>query len=201
MVDKYLVDGCMRCQYGATPQCKVHNWHEELVMLRGLLQSTGLREDIKWGSPVYTLNGKNVISLGVLKDCCVLGFFKGALLSDPYQILEQQGSIQAARIVRFTDTDKVQQLERVLMEYVKEAMDLETRGMKVPVVKNPEPMPEELLAALQADKALKQAFYALTPGRQRGYIIHFSQPKQTQTRLARIEKQRDRILQGLGFHD
>lgn len=201
LVDKYLLDGCMRCKYGATPQCKVHSWHDELVLLRALIQSTGLTEEIKWGSPVYTLNGKNVISLGVLKDACVLGFFKGALLSDPHQILEQQGNIQAARIIRFTDTDKVRQLEKSILEYISEAKEIETRGLKVQTVKNPEPMPEELIATLEADPELKAAFYALTLGRQRGYIIHFSQPKQAQTRFSRIAKHRERILQGLGFHD
>lgn len=201
LVDKYLLDGCMRCAYGATPQCKVHNWHAQLLLLRELLLSTGLQEELKWGSPVYTQNGKNVVSLGVLKDCCVLGFFKGALLHDPEQILERQGSIQAARIIRFTNTAKIHALEQVLVAYIREAMELEAKGAKVPTVKNPEPMPEELLAALEADPAFKAAFYALTPGRQRGYIIHFSQPKQTQTRLSRIAKQKDRILQGLGFHD
>jgi uncharacterized protein YdeI (YjbR/CyaY-like superfamily) len=201
LVDKFLLDGCMRCKYGATPQCKVHNWHDELVLLRGLLQASGLIEEIKWGSPVYTLNGKNVISLGVVKDCCMLGFFKGALLSDPQQILERQGNIQAARIIRFSDTDKIHRLEQALREYVAEAIELEARGLKVQTVKNPEPVPEELLSTLEADPALKAAFYALTPGRQRGYIIHFSQPKQAQTRFSRIEKQRERILRGLGFHD
>lgn len=191
----------MRCKYGATPQCKVHSWHDELVLLRALIQSTGLTEEIKWGSPVYTLNGKNIISLGVLKDCCVLGFFKGALLSDPHQILEQQGNIQAARIIRFTDTDKVRRLEKSIFEYISEAKEIETRGLKVQTVKNPEPMPEELIATLEADPELKAAFYALTLGRQRGYIIHFSQPRQAQTRFSRIAKHRDRILQGLGFHD
>jgi uncharacterized protein YdeI (YjbR/CyaY-like superfamily) len=201
LVDKYLLDGCMRCKYGATPQCKVHNWHDELVLLRALLQSTGLIEEIIWGSPVFTLNGKNVISLGVLKDCCVLGFFKGALLSDPHQILEQQGNIQAARIIRFTDTEKIQRLEKSIREYISEAIDFESQGLKVQTVKNPEPLPEELIATLEADPELKTAFYALTLGRQRGYIIHFSQPKQAQTRFSRIAKQRERILQGFGFHD
>lgn len=201
LVDQYMVDGCMRCAYGATPQCKVHTWHDELELLRALLQSSGLSEELKWGSPVYTLNGKNVISLGVLKDCCVLGFFKGALLSDPHQILEQQGNIQAARIIRFTGTEKIHRLEKSIREYLHEAIDIETRGLKVPTVKNPEPIPEELIATLAADPELHAAFYALTPGRQRGYIIHFSQPKQAQTRYSRIAKHRERILQGLGFHD
>jgi uncharacterized protein YdeI (YjbR/CyaY-like superfamily) len=201
LVDKYLLDGCMRCKYGATPQCKVHSWHDELVLLRALIQSTGLTEEIKWGSPVYTFNGKNILSLGVLKDCCVLGFFKGALLSDPHQILEQQGNIQAARIIRFTDTAKIQRLEKSILEYIGEAIGLEAQGLKVQTVKNPEPMPEELISTLEADPELKAAFFALTLGRQRGYIIHFSQPKQAQTRYSRIAKHRERILQGLGFHD
>lgn len=201
LADKYLLDGCMRCKYGATPQCKVHTWHDELVLLRALIQTSGLTEEIKWGSPVYTRNGKNVISLGVLKDCCVLGFFKGALLSDPHQILEQQGNIQASRIIRFTDTAKIRLLEKSILEYIREATDIEDQGLKVQTVKNPEPMPDELLASLEADPELKAAFYALTLGRQRGYIIHFSQPKQAQTRYSRIARHRERILQGLGFHD
>jgi len=201
LVDKFLVDGCMRCKYGATPRCKVNTWREELLLLRKILHASELKEEVKWSVPVYTLNGSNVVSISALKDSCVMSFFKGALLSDPHLILEQQGHIQAARIVRFTDTDKIQRLKTVLHDYISEAIKLAISGAIVPTVKNPEPMPAELIAALNADPALKKAFYALTPGRQRGYIIHFSQPMQSKTRIARIERNKEIILRGKGMHD
>lgn len=201
LVDKYLIDGCMRCKYGATPQCKVNNWKEELELLRQIVLETGLTEELKWGAPVYTLHGKNVISINALKESANIGFFKGALLSDNEKVLQQQGNIQAARIIRFTETTEIKKLKKTLKAYIQEAIDIEERGEKVQTQKNPEPIPEELIAALDKDPKFKKAFFSLTPGRQRGYIIHFSQPKQSQTRIARIEKYKAQILNGEGLHD
>ena len=140
---------------------------------------TGLKEEIKWGVPVYTHRGKNIVTVNALKESANIGFYKGAILKDEHKILEQQGNIQASRIIRFTDTERITNLENVLKEYVLEAIDIEKSGKKVETVKNPEPVPEELIEAFKEDPAFKKAFYALTPGRQRGYIIHFSQPKQS----------------------
>lgn len=200
-VDKYLIDGCMRCKYGGTPQCKVHNWREELEMLRQIVLETGLKEEIKWGVPVYTHNGKNVLSVAALKDFATIGFFKGVLLTDSHKILQQQGNLQSDRIVRFTKTSDIKKLEDVLKSYIKEAVAIEESGKKVEFKKNPEPIPDELLQAFEDDPAFKKAFYTLTSGRQRGYIIHFSQPKQPQTRIGRIEKYKEQIFNGVGLHD
>lgn len=200
-VDKYLIDGCMRCKYGATPQCKVNNWKEELIALRQIAQESGLTEELKWGVPVYTLKGKNVITVSALKNYCSIGFFKGVLLTDPYNILSQQGNLQSNRLVRFTSLDQIIELNEVLKAYIKEAIDIEEKGKKVEFKKNPEPLPQELQHAFDDDPEFQAAFYALTPGRQRGYIISFSQPKQAQTRQARINKYRQQIINGLGLLD
>lgn len=200
-VDKYLVDGCMRCKYGATPRCKVNFWKEELVLLRHIVLESGLTEEIKWGVPVYTHNGKNVMSVSALKESAVLSFFKGQLLSDPHKILQQQGNIQSGRIIRFTDHQTIADLLQVLKEYIAEAIEIEKSGKKVEIIKNQEPLPDELLEEFENDPVFKKAFYALTPGRQRGYIVYFSQPKQSQTRIGRIEKYRQQILNGIGMND
>lgn len=201
LVDKYLTDGCMRCKYGGTPQCKVLNWVEELETLREIVLETGLKEEIKWGVPVYTLNGKNIVTVNALKESANIGFYKGAIMSDRHQILSQQGNIQSARIVRFTNPEEIRNLKDVLKSYVLEAIAIEESGKKVETVKNPEPVPEELLQAFEDNPAFEKAFYALTPGRQRGYVIYFSQPKQSQTRSGRIEKYKEQIFKGIGLND
>lgn len=201
LVDKYLVDGCMRCKYGATPQCKVLNWIPELELLRQIVLNTGLSEEIKWSMPVYTHNGKNVITVHALKESANIGFFKGALLQDKHQLLQQQGNVQSSRIIRFTRVEDIQQVQTILHDYILEAIELENTGQKIERVPNPEPTPDELLEAFTTDPDFKNAFYNLTPGRQRGYIIHFSQPKQVQTRVGRIEKCKSQILAGLGLND
>lgn len=200
-VDKYLLDGCMRCKYGGTPQCKVHNWREDLEMLRQIVLETGLTEEIKWGAPVYTHKGKNIVSVGALKESVNIGFFKGVLLTDKHKILQQQGNLQSDRIVKFTNVKDIEKIKDVLKAYVLEAIEIEESGKTVEFKKNPEPIPDELLEAFEQDPAFKKAFYALTAGRQRGYIIHFSQPKQSQTRIGRIEKYKKQIFNGIGLND
>ncbi|EKB48200.1 YdeI/OmpD-associated family protein [Cecembia lonarensis] len=200
-VDKYLIDGCMRCKYGGTPQCKVRNWVEELESLRQIVLETGLKEEIKWGVPVYTNKGKNIVTVNALKESANIGFFKGVLLTDKHKILKQQGNLQSDRIVKFTNVKDIEKVKDVLEEYVLEAIEIEESGKKVEFKKNPEPIPDELLKAFEQDPAFKQAFYALTAGRQRGYIIHFSQPKQSQTRIGRIEKYKEQIFNGIGLND
>lgn len=201
MVDKYLVDGCMRCKYGGTPKCKVLNWVGELKLLRTLVLSTGLSEEIKWGIPVYTYNGKNIVTINALKASANIGFFKGVLLKDEDKLLQQQGNIQSSRIIRFTEIKQIVEVKDKLLAYINEAIQLEISGKKITYKKNPEPIPEELTNAFKQDSAFKKAFYSLTPGRQRGYIIYFSQPKQSLTRIGRIEKLKSRILDGLGMND
>jgi uncharacterized protein YdeI (YjbR/CyaY-like superfamily) len=200
-IEKYLVDGCMRCKYGGTPQCKVLKWVEELKLLMQIVSETELEEEIKWGVPVYTYNGKNVLTINALKESANIGFFKGVLLTDSFKILEQQGNLQSDRIIKFRKTKDIEQIKDALKDYILEAIEIEKGGKKVEFKKNPEPIPDELLEAFEQDPAFKQAFYALTAGRQRGYIIHFSQPKQSQTRIGRIEKYKEQIFKGIGLND
>jgi len=200
-VDKYFSDGCMRCKYGGTPHCKVLNWVEALAQLRQIALESGLKEEIKWGVPVYTHHGKNVVTINALKASANIGFFKGVLLSDKHQLLQQQGNIQSDRIIKFKHTAEIENAKDLLKEYILEAIAIEESGKKVVLQKNPEPIPAELLRAFDQDPAFKKAFYALTPGRQRGYIIHFSQPKQAQTIITRIEKYKEQILNGIGLND
>lgn len=200
-IDKYLIDGCMRCKYGGTPQCKVNSWREELEQLRQIVLETGLTEEIKWGVPVYTHNGKNIVTVAALKESATIGFFKGVLLADKDKILQQQGNLQSDRIVKFTKTEEITKLKTILKEYVLEAITIEESGKKVEFKKNSEPIPEELVQAFENDPLFKKSFYALTSGRQRGYIIHFSQPKQAQTRMSRIEKYKQQIFDGVGLND
>ena len=200
-VDQYLIDGCMRCKYGGTPQCKVHNWVEELKILRQIVLETGLAEEIKWGVPVYTHKGKNIVTVNALKESANIGFFKGVLLADKQKILQQQGNLQSDRIIKFTNKDDIEKMEDVLKSYILEAIAIEESGKKIEFKKNPEPIPDELLQAFEQNPAFKKAFYSLTPGRQRGYIIYFSQAKQSQTRISRIEKHKEHILNGIGLND
>ncbi|MEM6735206.1 MAG: YdeI/OmpD-associated family protein [Bacteroidota bacterium] len=200
-VDKYLVDGCMRCKYGGTRKCKVLNWVKELELLRQIVLETGLTEEIKWGVPVYTNKGKNIVAVSALKHSANIGFFKGVLLTDKYKILQQQGNLQSDRIAKFTTTNEIIKLKDILVSYVLEAIEIEVSGKKVEFKKNPEPVPEELKQRLHKDPIFKSAFEALTPGRRRGYIIHFSQPKQSKTRISRIEKNIPKILEGKGWNE
>ena len=201
LVDQYLLDGCMRCKYGATPQCKVLRWTEILEHLRQIALESDLKEEIKWGVPVYTYKEKNILTVSALKDCALLGFFKGALLKDEAGILEQQGNIQSSRIIRFQQLEKVERLNEFIRAYIVEAKAIEDAGKKVEFNKESLPIPEELETAFDQDETFRTAFFALTPGRQRAYIIHFSQAKQSATRHNRIEANKAQILEGVGLHD
>ena len=201
-VDKYLSEGCGRCPLGGTPDCKVHPWAEELQQLRSILLSTQLKEEVKWVGPCYTYEGNNVVMLGALKDAVVVGFFKGSLLADEAGLLVSPGPrSQAVRQFRFTDIDTIHVQEPFIRTYVQEAIELEKAGRKVNFNRHPEPMPAELEEALSADADFNKAFHALTPGRQRGYILHISDAKQSTTRMARIEKHKPNILAGKGMQD
>lgn len=201
-VDEYLLDGCGRCPLGGTPQCKVHNWEEELKMLRAIVLDCGLTEALKWGVPCYAFQQSNVLIVSAFKDYCALSFFKGALLQDTDNILEKPGkNSQAARLIKFTDTGTIAEMESTLKSYIFEAVEVEKAGLKVTFKKNPEPIPEELQKKMAEDPMLETAFAALTPGRQRGYILYFSAPKQSKTRESRIEKCREKIFMGKGLND
>lgn len=201
-VEAYLIDGCMRCDLGATPQCKVHTWISELKLLRSIVVSTGLQEESKWGMPCYTFNGKNVLMLAAFKAYCTLSFFKGSLLADEKKILNKPGeNSQAGRLFKFTSVQQILAIEDDIKAYIFEAIEVEKAGLRVEFAKNPEPMPEELEQFLDNDPVLKEAFEALTPGRQRSYILYVSATKTPATRIARIEKNIGKILNGEGLND
>jgi len=178
-------------------------WKKAYQRLRTILLNCGLTEDLKWGCPCYAVNEKNVVLIHGFKEYCALLFHKGALLRDAEGILVQQTeNVQSARQIRFRSVDEVNRLERILSEYVREAAQVEMAGLKVPLKKTSEfKMPEEFALKLKASPALKKAFHALTPGRQRGYLLHFSSAKQSATREARIERNVERIMAGRGLED
>ncbi|MBE7169293.1 MAG: YdeI/OmpD-associated family protein [Williamsia sp.] len=182
---------------------KATPWQEEYRKLRTVVLASGLAEELKWGVPCYTFQNTNVVLIHGFKEYCALLFHKGALLKDESHILIQQTkNVQAARQIRFTGMDEIKQLEKTVKAYIKEAIEVEKAGLKVELKKTEEfNMPEEFQQALEDAPELKKAFYALTPGRQRGYLLYFSQPKQAKTRESRIEKYFDRILDGKGLED
>ncbi len=177
-------------------------WKDAYEKLRAILLDCGLTEELKWGCPCYTINKKNVVLIHGFKDYCALLFHKGALLKDERSILVQQTeNVQSARQIRFKSVHEVVKLERVLKAYVREAMEVEKAGLKVPMKRVSEfKMPEEFALKLKASPELKKAFHALTPGRQRGYLLYFSSAKQSKTREARIEKNVERIIAGEGLN-
>lgn len=178
-------------------------WREAYAMLRDIALDSGLTEELKWGHPCYTLKGKNVFLIHGFKDHCALLFHKGALLRDDHGLLVQQTkNVQGARQIRFTSVAAIAKATPVLRSYIQQAIAVERTGLKVPMKKTKEfDMPEEFQRALQQMPELKQAFQALTPGRQRGYLLHFAAAKQAKTREARVEKHIDRILAGKGIDD
>ena len=202
-VDRYLEEGCGRCSLYKTPDCKVHQWQNELRQFRALVLECGLTEELKWSVPCYTYKGNNVLLINSFKDHCSLSFFKGTLLKDPYNILDKPG--ENSRIVRLIRIDKetnFQELRSKIKEYIFDALEIEEKGVKVDLDKAPkQSIPEELETLFKKDPALKKAFYNLTPGRQRGYLIYFSAPKQSKTKTSRIEKYTTHIMKGKGFHD
>mgnify|MGYP000182699362 CR=1 FL=1 len=202
-IDLYLSDGCGRCDLYQTTECKVHLWPEELKALRAILLTTDLKEDLKWSMPTYTFQNKNVLILSAFKNYASLNFFKGSLLKDPQQLLENAGpNSREAKLFKFYDTKKIVEQEGAIRDFIKQAIELEKSGAKVEKVKQEDlVLPEVLLAAFKEDAGLEAAFRALTPGRQRGYVITISGAKQAKTRVARIEKWKSHILMGKGIHD
>ena len=178
-------------------------WREEFEKLRMIILACGLIEELKWGCPCYTFEKRNVVLIHGFKEYCALLFFKGALLKDPNGILIQQTkNVQAARQIRFTNVREIVKLKPFLKAYIKEAIAVEKAGLKVKLKKTSDfKIPEEFQNKLDQMPALKTAFKALTPGRQRAYLFHFSQPKQSKTRQSRVEKYMRQILNGKGLDD
>ncbi|OUL03590.1 YdeI/OmpD-associated family protein [Bacillus spizizenii] len=182
---------------------KAKKWKEEYEKLRAIVLDCELTEEFKWKHPCYTLNNKNIVLIHGFKEYCALLFHKGALLQDAHGILIQQTeNVQAARQIRFTNVQEIDEMETILKAYIHEAIEVEKAGLEVDLKKNTEyKIPEELQNKFDEIPALKTAFEALTPGRQRAYILHFSQAKQSKTRESRVEKYLQKILDGKGLKD
>ena len=182
---------------------KAKRWQKELEQLRMIVLDCGLTEELKWGVPCYTFDKRNIVLIHVFKEYCAILFFKGALLNDPNGILIQQTkNVQAARQVRFTDVREIVKMKPALKAYIYEAIEVERAGLKVNLKKTTEfTIPEEFQNKLNKKPALKTAFEALTPGRQRAYILYFTAPKQSKTRESRVEKYTQQILNGKGLDD
>ena len=182
---------------------KATKWQKEFEKLRMIVLDCGLNEELKWGCPCYTFENKNIVLIHGFKEYCALLFFKGALLADPDGILIQQTkNVQSARQIRFTDLKGIAKLEKPIKAYIYEAIEVERAGLKVKLKKSADfKIPEEFQKKLDKRPALKSAFEALTPGRQKGYIFYFSQPKQSKTRESRVEKYIPQILEGRGLND
>jgi uncharacterized protein YdeI (YjbR/CyaY-like superfamily) len=178
-------------------------WREEFEQLRTIILDCGLTEELKWGVPCYTFDKSNIVLIHGFNEYCAILFVKGALLKDPAGILiTQTENVQSARQIRFTNVDEIVELEHILKAYIKEAVEVEKAGLKVDYKKTTEYMiPEEFQEKLDEIPSLKSAFDALTPGRQRAYLLYFSAPKQSKTRASRVEKCMQQILNGRGLND
>ncbi len=182
---------------------KAEKWQGEFKELRKIILDCQLTEELKWGVPCYTLENKNILLIHGFKNYCAILFIKGALLQDAMGILIQQTkNVQAARQIRFTNVDEIVEMEPILKAYINEAIEVEKTGLQVNYKKTEEfVIPKEFQIQLDEIPALKTAFQALTPGRQRAYIFYFSAPKQSKTREARVEKSKQQILDGKGLND
>lgn len=202
-VNSYFIDGCGRCSKFATPACSVRKWDEILDHLRMMLQGTALKEELKWSHPCYTYNGKNVLLIGAFKDYASLNFVKGALVPDPHNLLTLPSeNSQSSKQLRFVDLTFLIDNEQAILELINQAIEVEKAGKKVAYKSVDEyEMTEELTRVFQEDPQFEQAFKALTPGRQKGYLLFFAQAKQSKTRLDRIEKYYEHILAGKGMMD
>ena len=182
---------------------KAEKWQAELKKLRAIALDSGLAEELKWGCPCYTLGESNIVLIHHFKGYCAFLFFKGALLTDAKGILVQQTkNVQATRQIRFANVQEIVEMESILKTYIHQAIEVEKAGLKVDFKKTTEfDIPKEFQNKLDEMPALKEAFEALTPGRQRAYILYFSAPKLSKTREARVEKCVDLIFDGMGLND
>ncbi|MEM6429629.1 MAG: YdeI/OmpD-associated family protein [Deinococcota bacterium] len=198
-IEDYFSKGCGRCERFATPECSTRQWHEGLAELRNICLSMELTETVKWGQPCYMYAERNIVIIGALRHDFRLGFFNAALMKDPDGVMAKQGkNTPHPDTIRFTDNAQVTQMKPVIAAYLQEAMAYAEAGIKPPKVARDIELPEELIDALDADPELAEAFYSLTPGRQRSYAINLSSAKKSATRLARIVKFRDKIIAGKG---
>ena len=175
-------------------------WEAEIAEMRRVLAGFAMKEECKWGKPTYTVDGKNIVILQGFKEYFALGFFKGALLKDPRQVLVQLGRVQAARVMKFSSVKDIEAKRAVIKAYVREAIAVEKAGLRLTPRKTSDlPVPEELTERFRRERRFKRAFEALTPGRQRSYLYHLAAAKQSATRVARIERAMPAIFEGRGF--
>lgn len=200
--DDYFAKGCGRCARFDTADCSAHLWREGLGELRQLCRDAGLTETAKWGHPCYVHQGRNIALFGAFRDNFRLSFFNAGLMKDPAGILEKSGpNSQTPDVIRFTDAARVRELAPDIAAYLREAVGYADQGLKAPKIDTMPDWPEELIAALDADPALAEAFHALTPGRQKSYVLNLNGAAKPATRTARIEKFRDKIFAGKGALD
>ncbi|MBF9043066.1 hypothetical protein HKCCE4037_06995 [Rhodobacterales bacterium HKCCE4037] len=198
-VETYFSDGCGRCDRFETDACSSRKWAEGLATLRRICMEAGLEEDLRWGHPCYRHADRNVAIIGAFQDNFRLSFFEAGLLKDPEGVLEKQGPNSGTPgMIRFTDQDGPERMEGTIRAYLEEAMGYAAEGLRAPKADTMPDWPEELTEALDADPALAEAFHALTPGRQKSYLIHLNSAKASDTRRRRIEKARDKIMAGKG---
>jgi uncharacterized protein YdeI (YjbR/CyaY-like superfamily) len=175
-------------------------WEAEIAQMRLVLAGFEMKEECKWGKPTYTVGGKNIVIMQGFKEYFGLGFFQGALLKDPKNVLVQLGQVHAARVMKFTSVKDIMAKAATIKAYVREAIAVEQAGLRMERRKTSDlPVPQELTERFRTDSRFKRAFEALTPGRQRSYLYHFAKAKQSATRMARIEKAMPAILEGRGF--
>lgn len=199
LIDDFFSKGCGRCERFDTPDCSTRQWHDGLVALRQLCLAAGLTETVKWGHPCYMHANRNIVIIGAFRNDFRLSFFHAALLQDPEGVLEKQGAnTQHADMLRFTANDQVAAIQPILTRYLKEAMAYAEQGLKPQKTDQAIELPDELSDTLAADPELAEAFYRLTPGRQKSYVIHLNSAKHSVTRLDRIARCRDKIIAGKG---
>ena len=200
--DQYFTDGCGRCKRGGTPECSTQTWSSGLETLREICLSAGLDEVVKWGHPCYMHNGKNIVVLGAFRTDFHLSFMNAELIEDAENLFVKRGeNTQTANVIKFTETSQPAAMREILTQYLDRAKAAADSGVKPKRVAPSIEMPEELIAALDADPEFAEAFNALTPGRQRGYCMSIGDAKQSATRIARIEKYRPQIFAGKGFNE
>jgi uncharacterized protein YdeI (YjbR/CyaY-like superfamily) len=201
-IEDFFTKGCGRCDRFDTPDCSTRRWNDGLLALRALCRDAGLTETVKWGHPCYMHAGRNIAIMGAFRGDFRLTFFNAALMKDPEGILERQGpNTRHADAIRFTDNAQVARLAPVIAAYLAEAMGYAEAGVTPPKEEATLDLPDELVEALDADPEMAEAFHALTPGRQKSWVIVLSSAKTAATRVARIAKARPAILAGKGAHD
>ncbi|KAA2315546.1 hypothetical protein DL237_02735 [Pseudooceanicola sediminis] len=198
-IETFFHQGCGRCSRFATPECSVHLWENGLSDLRRICCAAGLIETVKWGHPCYVHEGRNIVIIGAFRRHFCLSFFNAALMKDPAGVMVRQGpNTDHPNLISFDDAAQVAAQEGLILSYLKEAMGYAEAGIKPEKVQAALDYPDELVEALEGDAELDEAFRALTPGRQRSYVINLNGAKQSATRVARIAKFRDKILAGKG---